>query len=286
MNYTMKNSEITLDIKLKGAEINSIKYNDTEYLWQGDSAFWGKKAPILFPAVGRLKESKTKINGKTYTIGQHGFIQNAEFKVKSSGEDFLELYTTYNEETLKAFPFKYEFLVKFSIKDNKITQETTVRNLDDNTMCYAFGLHPGFNCGADGDFEKYSLKFNKKTTLNTNCLTEDLMVSLNDKKTILSNSDTLDLKHSLFDIDAIIIEKPDFSTVSLYKNNDIKIFDFEFEGFDMIAFWQAKNAPFLCFEPWDSLCGVSPHPENLEENPTIKFLQAKQEKTYKITITL
>ena len=57
---TLQNNQLTVSISTKGAELQSIK-NPTvgiEYLWQGDAAFWGRKAPVLFPVVGRLKNDQ------------------------------------------------------------------------------------------------------------------------------------------------------------------------------------------------------------------------------------
>ena len=40
-----------------GAQLTSLALNGNEYLWQGDPAFWGKHAPILFPIVGSLRNN-------------------------------------------------------------------------------------------------------------------------------------------------------------------------------------------------------------------------------------
>lgn len=56
MKQTLQNDLLTVVIDSKGAELQSIKSNVTghEYLWQGDSRFWGRRSPVLFPIVGAV----------------------------------------------------------------------------------------------------------------------------------------------------------------------------------------------------------------------------------------
>lgn len=48
--YQLKNQELTLKISSKGAEMKSLKDNKTnqEYLWHGDSAYWGRTHRFYF----------------------------------------------------------------------------------------------------------------------------------------------------------------------------------------------------------------------------------------------
>ena len=75
----IKNDVLEVSSKESGAELTSIKLNGHEYLWCGDSKYWGRQAPILFPIVGALKEGKTIIEGKEYFMGRHGFARNMVF---------------------------------------------------------------------------------------------------------------------------------------------------------------------------------------------------------------
>lgn len=68
-----------ISVSKKGAELQSIVANGREFLWQGNPAFWGRRAPILFPIVGRLADDTLRINGHEYTMKQHGFARDSEF---------------------------------------------------------------------------------------------------------------------------------------------------------------------------------------------------------------
>lgn len=54
---TIKRGGLTAAIDSMGAQLTSLALNGNEYLWQGDPAFWGKHAPILFPIVGSLRNN-------------------------------------------------------------------------------------------------------------------------------------------------------------------------------------------------------------------------------------
>ena len=40
---TLKNEQLTIEISEHGAELQSIRKDVYEYLWQGDPAFWGRR---------------------------------------------------------------------------------------------------------------------------------------------------------------------------------------------------------------------------------------------------
>jgi galactose mutarotase-like enzyme len=61
MLFTLKNEKLRLTVESLGAEMRSLQTADgTEYLWQGDSRYWGDRAPNLFPFVGRLTNNSYK----------------------------------------------------------------------------------------------------------------------------------------------------------------------------------------------------------------------------------
>ena len=50
MQYTLKNNRLEATIESFGAELMSLKDDaGKDYLWYGDSVFWGRRSPVLFP---------------------------------------------------------------------------------------------------------------------------------------------------------------------------------------------------------------------------------------------
>ena len=53
---TLSNGILEIAVAETGAELTSLRRvtSPHEYLWQGDPTFWDRRAPILFPIVGRV----------------------------------------------------------------------------------------------------------------------------------------------------------------------------------------------------------------------------------------
>ena len=76
---TLSNSILTVQIAEHGAELQSIKKDGKEYLWQGDAKFWGRRSPVLFPIVGRVWNNKyptSRRKGKGNLPNVSGVLSN------------------------------------------------------------------------------------------------------------------------------------------------------------------------------------------------------------------
>ena len=78
---TIKRGGLTAAIDSMGAQLTSLALNGNEYLWQGDPAFWGKHAPILFPIVGSLRNNTATSAAGTCEMPRHGLARIVEHKL-------------------------------------------------------------------------------------------------------------------------------------------------------------------------------------------------------------
>ena len=78
---TIKRGSLTAAIDSMGAQLTSLALNGNEYLWQGDPAFWGKHAPILFPIVGSLRNNTAASAAGTCEMARHGIARIVEHKI-------------------------------------------------------------------------------------------------------------------------------------------------------------------------------------------------------------
>jgi galactose mutarotase-like enzyme len=78
MLHTIENEKLICKIESVGAEIRSLKSKATgeEYIWQIDTAIWGSSSPVLFPAIGKIKEDNIVYDGQAYDMNKHGIIRN------------------------------------------------------------------------------------------------------------------------------------------------------------------------------------------------------------------
>ena len=62
------------------------------------------------------------------------------------------------------------------------------------------------------------------------------------------------LTKELFYSDAIVFKELESTSVSLLSNRSPHGLQFDFSGFPYLGIWAAKNADFVCIEPW---CGIA-----------------------------
>lgn len=76
MLLTIRNEYLCLKVDTLGAQMMELWSSDgIQYLWQGNTAFWGDRAPNLFPFIGRLTNNSYKYLGTVYPMGIHGFAR-------------------------------------------------------------------------------------------------------------------------------------------------------------------------------------------------------------------
>jgi len=272
MKITISNSHLTATINTLGAELISLVKNNKNYIWQVDETYWNKTSPILFPIVGRLKNDSYLFNGKKYQLPRHGFARNLEFSFdkKSDSQVILELNET--EETKAMYPFKFKLLVAYTLIGNELVMEYFVRNQSDEVLPFSIGAHPAF--AIEGNFENYSLQFNKKDLFETHHLENE---SFNGKTTLVdTKNNSIALNYALFEKDALVFKQLNSNEVTL-KNKDKAILKVNYDHFPYLGIWTKQNAPFLCIEPWCGLADDINHNGNLEEKEGMNHLPAGED---------
>lgn len=273
----IKNKFLNVEINELGAELMSVKSADgTEYLWQGNAEFWGGRSPVLFPYIGRLTGDNYTYGGKTYKMNKHGFARNSIFSVNKKSDEQAVFTICSSDDTLKAYPFEFEFSVDYRLDGAKLYMNFEVKNKNNTTMYFGVGGHPGINVPLEAgtDFEDYYLDFGvgatpKKVELSSKCFITD------DRTDLELDNGKLWLKHNLFDNDAIVLENAP-KTLTLKSDKTKKGVRATYNDMAYIAFWHAvkTNAPYVCIEPWSSLASRQDIVEDLATQPSIISLEA------------
>jgi galactose mutarotase-like enzyme len=254
---TIENQQLKVTIASFGAELQSIYHKDfqLEYLWNGNPAFWAKRSPVLFPIVGTLKQDTYFYKNESYTLGRHGFAREMEFSVETEQKDAISLLLMNNDSTLKKYPFKFEFRIRYHLKDEKLTTSYDITNKDNDDMYFSVGAHPAFRVPLiEGtSYNDYFLEFNKKENLSRWPISKDGLIETK-PIAVLKSEQVLPLTKELFLQDALVFKNPISSSVSLKSSRTSHGLDFSLSGFPYLGIWSAKNADFVCIEPW---CGIA-----------------------------
>ncbi len=254
MIKTISNEYLKVNINTRGAEINRVTgANGIEYIWSGDKKYWGRHAPILFPIVGRLKDNHYTYDSKTFEMGQHGFARDMEFEVINQNNDSIELQLVSNDQTKSMYPFNFKLIVRYELIDHKLSTNINVYNTDDKEMYFSVGAHPAFNLPLlkDGSekYEDYSVKFDNKGVYDQ--IQFDVPYAILESIEKIELDQPIQLSPELFYDDAKVIEikNREFTTTlsSDVSNHGVTMtgYNTEYGGI-----WSAKDAPFVCLEPW------------------------------------
>ena len=253
----IENDVLKVSILDKGAELSSIWHKGTqlEYMWSGDAAFWGKKSPVLFPIVGTLKEDSYILKGEKYKLSRHGFARDYTFELEKQASDKATFLLRSNAETLKNYPFEFEFRLHYALENNHLSLTYDVKNMSSETMFFSVGGHPAFKVPlVDGtNYEDYYIQLNQTETVGRYPLSHDGLL-LTESNTFLHDSDNFKLHPSLFYADAVVLKQLKSDTMAILSNKTPHGLQMTYKGFPFFGIWAAKDAPFVCLEPW---CGVA-----------------------------
>ena len=270
MNYTISNDQIEVTVSDVGAELMSIKSlkDGTEFLWQGDPAFWAGRAYNLFPICGRLAEGKYTFRGETYEMNLHGFVRKSTLDATVLARDKIDFGLRSDERTKAMYPFDFEYHICYSLVGSTVKMEISVINHTDSTMPFALGGHPGFNvplAGA-GAFEDWRLEFCPECEPVHVVLSDACLTTEERKPFPLEDGKILRLRHDLFDHDAVVLTGTSHR-VSLKSDLSPHSVTVEVpDAMKYLGIWHApkKEAPYVCIEPWTSLPAYDGRVDDLE----------------------
>lgn len=243
----LQNEELKVQIKELGAEVQSVITKEgRECTWQGDPTFWKGRGPHLFPICGRLRDNKFLYNGKEYSLGSHGFAKLMEYKAEKLSDTSAVFTLTETEETLKNYPFAFEFKVIYTLKGRTIDVEYVVTNKNDYDMYFSVGGHESYMF--DGKIADCCVEFDKNVTLDAYTVVGPI---INHETTrVLDNAKVLNFTNDHFEPDALVFKDIDFDGLTIKKQDGTFIARVDFKGFENLLIWTRPDAPYVCIEPW------------------------------------
>ncbi|SHI54317.1 Galactose mutarotase [Roseomonas rosea] len=245
---------LTATVSEAGAELHSLQdAAGSEWLWQAGPE-WPRRAPLLFPVVGRLPGDVLRHQGRAHRMTQHGFARDRRFEWLRRDRAGCTLRLRDDEATRAAYPFPFTLDVTWAVADGVLSCTVLVSNPGAGLLPFSLGAHPAFAWPLPGasSAEGHTLSFpgSGLETLAARRLTGGL---LNAAETIPLRCGALALLPALFERDAIVL--PAFSGRRLhYAAPGGAALKIEWEGYGDLGLWSKPGAAFLCLEPW---CGTA-----------------------------
>ena len=282
--YTLKNDILKIDVNKNGAElckINGIK-NNLDFMWNANPDVWGSYAPNLFPIIGALKEDTYLFENKLYKLPKHGFVRhNQQIEFYEQTKNSLIFKLSHNNNSLKVYPFKFEFYIEFKLIDSTIEVCHTVNNIDNKPIYFSVGGHPAFKCPVfeNESYDDYSLEFEHIENSKTHLININNGLISSKTKRVFENSKVLPLKHDLFNDDALIFKDLKSKKVTLKSALNGDILSVHYNDFPYLGIWAKPNGNFVCIEPWLGIADSAYTNQNFSEKEGILTLEA--DKTFK-----
>ena len=261
---SISNGSLTASIDAMGAQLMSLRKGESEYLWQGDSNWWPRRAPILFPIVGVLKDSKAESAEGTISLARHGLARLNQFEVVEQSPSSVTLQLKSTEETRKSYPYDFELKLIFSVDGDTLTQTYEVTNPANVVLPFTLGAHPAFNIPIPdveaSSLNHYHLLFTHSWTSYGPSITDEGLCDYTTPQRLIVDSDTLPLSWELIDREkTITLENVPDRRITLTTNAEASSethgIQMDFEGFDYLGIWSAApGCPFVALEPW---CGIA-----------------------------
>jgi len=270
MAVRLYTDDLKIDIASKGAELQSVYHlkHQLEYLWGGDPAFWSKHSPVLFPFVGQLKNDTYFYQGKSFHSKRHGFAREKDFIIEHAEASKATFLLVSNEETREIYPFDFEFRIHYSLEAALLTVTYDVFNTGREAMYFSVGGHPAFKVPLVPKtvYSDYYLEFERLETISRMALQNGL---IGEAVPFLHFEKHLPLSYELFNHDAIVLKGLKSGKVSLKCDKIAHGLNLDFEGFPYLGIWAAKDADFVCIEPWHGIADSIHHNGKLEEKEGI-----------------
>jgi galactose mutarotase-like enzyme len=286
--FIIEDQQLRVGIRPKGAELQNIfhKGHNTEYLWDGDPAFWAKHSPLLFPIVGTLKANTYYYGDKAYHLSRHGFARDREFTVEEQAADALTFLLRSDEASRVVFPFDFELRVQYRLAGGELATTYRVTNPADVPLYFSLGGHPAFRVPlAPGTaYNDYYLEFGQAEKAPRWPISSDGLIE-RDPRTLLNETKLLPLTRGLFAKDALVFKGLRSRVVTLRSARTERGLRLSYPGFPYLGIWAAPGADFVCIEPWCGIADAVSSDQQLTQKEGINRLEGGQsfERTWTAT---
>ena len=276
----LSNDTLRVEVSAHGAELQSIRKGDVEYLWQGDSRYWGRRSPVLFPIVGSVWESKYRVDGTEYNLGQHGFARDMDFTLVSASETEVRYRLESSEETLAKYPYPFVLEIAYRLHGGCVDVIWEVSNPSDKEMFFQIGAHPAFfypDYDPDASGRGF-FTFDRTEGIECIRIKEKGCVDAQTKWPLEMSEGRLKLEKDTFDaIDTIMIQDSQISRVNMFREDGSPWLSLSFDA-PVVGIWSppGKVAPFICIEPWYGRCDRAGYEDEYRDKDWINRLAPEE----------
>ena len=285
----LENDALAVRISSKGAELQSVVCEGIERMWSGDPAVWGRRAPLLFPLIGRLRDGWYANGGERVDAPMHGFCRDRAVAAEQVSGTHARFETTSDEGTRAVFPFDFLLRVDFSLEGATIVKTHTVENAGEVPMPFELGGHEAYETRLlPGErMADYYVRFEGADALGMFDMDEEGILALPKIEVPLEDGRLTKTPEQL-GIDTVVLENVPGGRVVLASAANPHEVEVEFPDFPYLGIWTKAgqaDARYLCLEPWSALPDALFSPRELAEKPGVRVLAPGERATLAYRMT-
>lgn len=293
MKEKIENKYLKVEINMHGGCLASIydKTNNEELLYQVDSRAWKGQDICIFPFIARLKNKTYTYEGNEYHLENHGLCRYNDFIVLEKKEKSITIEYHYDENSLKQYPFKFRFIVIYSLKEKELFVTYLVKNIDNKTMYFGLGAHPALkidyieeedHLNTDGNY----IIFDEERDFSFYRLTDDGSFVISKEE--LGFYQAFETSKELIkEFKTLILDAKGIKNVTLHRKNGRDLIYHYHTDIDYIAIWSFPDyGDYICIEPWNSLPDFLDNDLDISKKKSLVHLQANSDFTLSYSLEI
>jgi galactose mutarotase-like enzyme len=192
--------------------------------------------PVLFPSPGKLEGDRFARDGRSGSMGQHGFARNMAWSVVAEAGDSVTLRLDANEATRAAYPWDFRATYRYSLSGATLRIDQRFENHGSAPMPFGAGFHPYFEVA---QADKARTRIPTKATRAWD----------NAKRSEVALAGPIDLTTA--EVDLHLIDHGE-SAMKLELADGHRIEVRASDAFTRWVVWTLSGRDFVCVEPWTS----------------------------------
>lgn len=270
-----------------GAELTHLLDSaGRELMTDADPAFWGWRAPLLFPIIGRLVDDRYRLDGVEFAMAKHGFARKSVFEVVETTASSALFRLSDDAESEASYPFAFRLDMAFAITGATLAMTARVHNPGDRPLPFSFGYHPAFAWplpyGQAREDHRIIFEADEPDALKS--ITPDGLIGDAPRESPLDGQ-VLHLADDLFGDDALVWDAVRSRRLTYGASGGPRL-NIEFPDTPSLGIWTKPGAHYICVEPWAGHADPAGFTGDFRDKPGAIQLPPGDVRQFRMNVTL